>query len=52
MSRNCSCTMKCLAIVLCIGVKSYFISLTLLKSNIVVVFFGGGGGGGLYLAQV
>ncbi len=36
--------MKCLGIVLCIGVKSYFISLTLLKLNILL--------GHLYLAQV
>ncbi len=44
VSRNGSCTMKCLAIVLCIGVKSYFISLMLLKLNIVF--------GGLYLTRV
>ncbi len=44
VSRNGSCTMKCLAIVLCIGVKSYFISLMLLKLNIVF--------GGLYLSVI
>ncbi len=44
--------MKCLAIVLCIGVKSYFISLTLLNLSFFFFFFFWGGGGGLYLTQV
>ncbi len=44
MSRNGSCTMKFLAILSCLGVKSSFISLTLLNLNIVL--------GGLYLTHV